>query len=144
MGWTKERFQHEMRKFDPLLRLRLNQSGEFWLVERKASHGSVGLVPPSDKQKRDAFIRNRDGFIHVATVRKDLLGHQVFLNLRAHDAWQFKNGGAFADHLDEIDAMNEAAKDQAQHNRLQDCGAEAYDKLRFLDGGQVSGFHQKA
>ena len=144
MSWTKERFTYEMHKFDPLLRLRLSTADpQFWIIERKAARESKCLIPPSDKQKVDAFICNKDGFVHVMRVHRNNLNQHVFAELRAYDMWQFKNCGYWADMLEAEEAAREASLEHEHDNMLETAHKEAYDMLQFKQGERVSGFHNK-
>lgn len=139
MSWTVERFTHEMHKFDPLLRVRLSKvQPEFYLVERKATRESLCRVPPKERRGIDAWVRDKDGFVHVMKVRRDLLNQYVFLELRAHDMWQFKHSGWFADQLEAQEAREQEAVDRRQHTILQDQAGEAYEQLAWREGRRVA------
>lgn len=137
--WSLERFEHELHKFDPLLRVRLSKvQPEFYLVERKAARESKCVVPPKERRGIDAWIRDKDGFVSVMKVRRDLLSHEVFLELRAHDMWQFKHAGWYADKLEEQEARQDASKDRHQSDVLQAKASEAYDQLAWREGRRVA------
>lgn len=139
MSWTLERFTHEMKKFDPLLRVRLSLvDPAFYLVERKAARESLCRVPPKERRGIDAWVRDRDGFVSVMKVRRDLLNHNVFLELRAHDMWQFKHSGWYADELEKQESREEGLRDSRQSSTLQAKASEAYDALAWREGRRVA------
>jgi hypothetical protein len=143
MAWTKSRFEHEMKKFDPLLRLRLSADGMNWLVERKCARESRCLVPPNERRGIDSFIRDRDGYVAVLKVSRDLLNQRVFLELRAHDMWHFRGAGWYADALEAQEAAAEQRLLNSQSTRLESCSSEAYDKIRHAEKRIESGFHSR-
>ena len=143
MSWSKERFSYEMKKFDPLLRLRKSYDGYWWLIERRAARSSPCLVKPADNKKVDIYIQARDGYVQVMKVRYDLLNQQVFLNLRAADMWQYRGAGFYADALEEQEAKQAASVERDHANRREAAHSEAYDLLQFKQGERVSNFHQK-
>ena len=138
MAWTKARFEHEMKKFDPLLRVRLSSDCMSWFIERKCARESKCLVPPNDRRGIDSFIRDRDGYVYVMRVRRDLLNQQVFLELRAHDMWQYKNSGWYADQLESQEAQEEQLKLNRQSSVLEERASDAYDRLAWKEGRRVT------
>lgn len=143
MAWTQERFTHEMRKFDRLLRLRKSSNGREYIIERKVRRESACRVKPNDRRQIDHFIADRDGYIHVMRVPVERLNHDVFLNLRAMDMWQYRGSGPFADALEAQERADEELKQRRDSTRLQDAGSEAYDLLRHKEGRIEAGFHSK-
>lgn len=143
MGWTLERFQRELKKFDPLLRCRLSYYRDNYIIERKISHGSAWGVKPDEKRGHDFWIQAKEGYVHCLRVRRDLLGPLVFNHLMATDVWA--NGGAerVADQMDEADAQRERNVEQEQSNYLDAKGREVYDKHMWMQGDVVAGFNSK-
>lgn len=137
MGWTKERFEHECHKFDPLLRVRRSYIGDQWLIERKASRESRGLIAPKAFKSYDLFTCARDGYIHVMSVPLFQLNHQVFLELRAYDMWTYGGAGPFADYLEEQERLAEERKDRDHTTKLMNSGGEAYENLAWDEGRRV-------
>lgn len=144
MSWTLERLSREMKKFDPLLRARRSAANpEIFLIERKARRESVCVRKPLERRGMDAWICDKDGYVEVMKVHKDLLNQQVFLELRAHDMWQTRGAGYFADMLEEQERQAEIKKQQEQSYTLQCLGEEAYDRAMVKQGDIVSNFHSK-
>lgn len=140
--WSLETFKKEMKKFDPYLRIRLSTSNpSLYIIERKCQHGSACLRKPLERRGWDAWVQDRDGYTEVMRVRRDLLGHQVFLELRAHDMWQYRGAGPVADMLDEQDRERDAKLEQEQSEILQNVGEEAYDRAMIKQGDVVSNFN---
>lgn len=140
---SPERFQQEMRKFDKFLRVRKSADGRRWLIERRCARESKCLVSPKDRRKIDTFIAARDGFTPVMSVPHDRLDHQVFLELRAADMWQYRGAGPYADALEAQEQRQEEDQTRQDSNEIQAGAKEMYDKLRFLNGGEAGGFHSK-
>jgi hypothetical protein len=144
MGWTLERFMHECKKFDPLLRARVSYADpSLYIIERKCRRESPCLRKPSERRGWDAWVQDRDGYVEVMRVRRELLGHQVFLELRAHDMWHYRGAGYYADLLEERERQEQARLDREQSDYLQAVGEEAYDRGMIMQGDIVSGFHSK-
>jgi hypothetical protein len=147
MGWSRDRFQHEIGKFDRLLRVRLNWTGKWWLIERKCQHGSLCLIRPCDLDKfpdrYDEYVRDKDGYTFVFKVRRDLLGPLAIAQLREADMWAFGGAERFADHLDELDRQAESQLEEEQSAYLQARSEEIYDEQMIRQGDVVSNFHEK-
>ena len=144
MGWTKERFEHEMRKFDPLLRLRESQTEPgVVFIERKAARESKAVPKPSERHRLDNYRRNAEGHILVMRAKRNELTHNVFLELRAHDMWEYRGAGPYADAFEKQERDNEAAIEKQNSELLHACGEEAYDRAMIKQGDVVSNFHAK-
>lgn len=144
MAWSLPTFTRELKKFDPLLRVRRSQvNPAFYLVERKCSRESPCLRKPLDRRGIDAWVRDRDGYIEVTRVAHDMLNQQVFLALRAWDMWQFKHGGIYVDRLEEQERQEELRQHKEASAVLQARGEEAYDRAMVKQGDIVSNFHSK-
>lgn len=142
MAWSLTTFQHEMRKFDPLLRIRRSQvDPAWWLIERKCARESPCRRKPLDRRGIDAWICDRDGYTEVSRVPFDMLNNHVLTELRAWDMWQFKNAGAFADMIEAEERAADVRLSAEQSSVLQACGEEAYDRAMVRQGDIVSGFH---
>lgn len=136
-------FEYEMKKFDNKLRLRLAANGQTWLIERKARHGSPCLIKPLERRGIDNWIRDRDGYVHVARVPRSELSHAVLIELRAHDMWAYRGAGYYADMLEANERAEEEAKQKAQSQLIQDLAGEGYDKQMIKQGDIVSNFTSK-
>jgi hypothetical protein len=143
MGWNPDRFEHEMKKFDSLLRLRLANDGRSYVIERKAAHGSPCTVKPRDNQRIDDYICNRDGYVHVARVQRDHLNHESLLELRAHDMWTYRGAGYYADVLDAQEAAEDRREAQERSNVTQALASEAYDRIAIMERRRASNFRSK-
>lgn len=144
MGWTKERFEHEMRKFDPLLRLRESQTepGVVY-IERKAARETKCVPYPRERSNIDKYRRNAEGHILLLRTKRNELTQQVFLELRAHDMWEYRGAGYYADALERQEAAEQAQTERESSTILQHCGEEAYDRAMIKQGDVVSNFHPK-
>lgn len=143
MAWSKQRFEHELKKLDRLLRIRLSWDGQWWLIERKCQHSSPMLIKPRNPDKWDEWVRDRDGYTSVFKVRRDLLGPLALEKLREADMWAYGGAGKFADYLDELDAKEDEALEKEQSDYLQARSEEVYDQQMVKQGDIVSGFYQK-
>lgn len=144
MSWTLERLTREMKKFDPLLRARRSiHNPAVYLIERKARRESACVRKPLERRGMDAWVCDKDGYVEVMKVHKDLLNQHVFLELRAHDMWQTRGAGYFADMLEEQERQAELKKQQEQSETLQCLGEEAYDRAMVQQGDIVSNFCSK-
>jgi hypothetical protein len=144
MSWTLERLRREMKKFDPLLRVRESKlNPAICLIERKARRESVCVRKPAERRGMDAWICDKDGYVEVMRVRRDLLNHNVFLELRAHDMWETRGAGYFADMLEEQERQAELKKEREQSRVLHALGEEAYDRAMVKQGDVVSNFKSK-
>jgi hypothetical protein len=144
MGWTTKRFEKEMHKFDPLLRLRESQTEPGVLfVERKAERESKCIPLPKERRGIDRWRRDCEGHVLLLRTRKDTLSHQVLLELRAHDMWEYRGAGPYADALEAQEAKEQEAQQRTESNILQDAGEEAYDRAMIKQGDIVSGFKSK-
>lgn len=143
--WSIETFEHEMKKFDPMLRLRESKIEPGVLfIERKAARETKCVPAPSDRQKIDVYRRNAEGHVLVCKAMKNELGKHLLLDLRAHDMWEHRGAGPFADALERQEREQREADDRAMSETLQAAGEEGYDKGMIAQGDVVSGFHQKA
>lgn len=142
--WSRETFEREMKKFDPLLRLRESKTepGVIY-IERKAARNSTCVPKPKEHHNIDNWRRNSEGHILLLRCRKNELGKHVFLELRAHDMWEYRGAGPYADALAAQEAKEEAEKQKAQSEKLQNASEEAYDRAMIRQGDVVSNFHQK-
>lgn len=78
--WSIETFEHEMKKFDPMLRLRESKIEPGVLfIERKAARETKCVPAPSDRQKIDVYRRNAEGHVLVCKVMKNELGKHLLL-----------------------------------------------------------------
>ena len=142
--WSKQTFEKEMHKFDRLLRLRDSETEPgIVYIERKASRETACVPKPKEFHKRDVYRRNAEGHILLMRARKNELGHHLLVELRAHDMWQFRGAGYYADALERQEAEKEAQKEKENSVLLQHCGEEAYDRAMIKQGDVVSNFHQK-
>ncbi len=140
MAWSMERFAREMHNFDSQLRIRLSWRRDRYLIERKVARDSSVMLDGSKSYRDyDMFICARDRHIPVMEVPRAMLDKRVFLELRAHDMWEYGGAGPFADHLEAMEAQNEAKHDKEQSSHLQDVSSEAYDKMRVLARGKFAG-----
>jgi hypothetical protein len=133
-----------MTKFDPMLRLRESKTrpGVVY-IERKAARETKCVPPPSERQKIDDYRRNAEGNVLLMTADKRALGHHILLELRAHDMWEYRGSGPYADALEAQERAEEQAKDREASELLQAAGEEGYDRAMIRQGDVVSGFHQK-
>lgn len=143
MGWSGERFQHELHKFDPKLRVRLSNNRDCWLIERRVARGSAMAITPKYERGPDAWQRDRDGYTYVMAVRRDLLNHQAILDMRWCDIQARGGAQKYADEMDEQDRLKEEKLEADQSKYLQDRSEEVYDKHMIKQGSVVSNFHQK-
>lgn len=141
--WSLQRFRHEMQKFDSLLRIRRSQDRRWWLIERKCGRESKCLIRPRDFHRHDQYVCAKDGYIHVTKIPWDRLDHQVFLDLRAMDMWAYRGAGWYADHLEAQERRAEELEEQRDQGAMVEAGCEAYDRIRFLEGRQASGFYSR-
>lgn len=140
---TKDTFEREMKKFDPLLRIRRSQGGQWWLIERKAARETKCVAKPLERRGWDRYIQDSQGYIQVARIAWNELNTWVFNELRARDMWAVRGAGWYADQLDAEEQKQEEAEERRGSQMIQDLSGEAYDKLRFMDGCQAGGFHSK-
>lgn len=142
--WSRETFEKEIHKFDPLLRLRDSKTepGVIY-IERKAARESACIPTPRARQGIDAWRRNCEGHVLVLKVRKNALGKHVFLELRAHDMWEYRGAGPYADALMEQERQEREEQKRKESAILQEAGEEAYDRAMITQGDVVSGFHSK-
>ena len=143
MGWDSRRFAREMKKFDPLLRIRQSEDGSRWLIERKCQHGSPCLVKPSDRQAWDAYQRNRDGYTLTTAVPRDRLNHAVLMELRAADMWEYRGAGPYFDQWVEAQRVRDEAQRKRDSTVFQDQAGEMYDLIRSKERRIEAGFHPK-
>jgi len=144
MAWSLSTFTREMKKFDPLLRVRRSQvNPAFYLIERKCRRESPCLRKPLDRRGIDAWVRDRDGYIEVTKVAHDMLNQHVFLALRQWDMWTYKHGGLYVDALEAREREEEAKRDKQDSDLLHTLGEEAYDRGMVKQGDIVSNFHSK-
>lgn len=142
--WSKETFLKEMHKFDPLLRLRESKiEPGVVFIERKASRETACVPQPKDRHKIDDYRRNAEGHILLLRARKNELGKHLLLELRAHDMWEHRGAGYYADVLEAQERAEEAQTEKQQSELLQNIGEEAYDRAMIKQGDVVSNFHQK-
>lgn len=142
--WSKQTFEYEMKKFDPMLRLRESQTEPgVMYIERKAARETRCVPKPNDRQKIDSYRRNAEGHVLVMRSMKNQLGKHLLLELRAHDMWEHRGAGPYADALERQERAQREAEDQAMSNTLQAAGEEGYDKGMIAQGDVVSGFHSK-
>jgi len=143
MGWSGERFQHELSKFDKKLRVRLSHNRDCWLIERRATRGSAMALTPKYERGPDAWQRDRDGYVYVMAVRRDLLNHQAILDMRWCDIQARGGAQKYADEMDEADRLKEEKLEADQSWHLQCKSEEVYDKYMIKQGSVVSNFHEK-
>ena len=142
--WSQETFTKEMNKFDPLLRLRESKTEPGVLfIERKAARETKCVPKPNDRHKIDAHRRNAEGHILVLRSKKNELGKHLLLELRAHDMWEYRGAGFYADALEREEKKAEEAKRKEESDYMQCIGEEAYDKAMIRQGDIVSNFHSK-
>lgn len=143
--WSKETFEREMTKFDPLLRLRESKlEPGVVFVERKAARETVCVPPPKARHKIDDYRRNAEGHVLLMRARKNELGKHLLLELRAHDMWEYRGSGPYADALERQERAEKEAQQKRDSDYLQCLGEEAYDRGMVMQGDIVSNFHPKA
>lgn len=142
--WTLKRFQHEMNKFDPLLRVRQSTlvPNEV-IIERKASRETKCIPKPLERRGMDKWISDTQGFVPVTRAYKHQLNHNTLLELRAQDMWEHQGAGYYADKLEAQEHAEEAAQQKIESGILQDAGEEAYDRGMIKQGSVVSSFRSK-
>lgn len=142
--WTLERFNHEIRKFDPLLRARLSvlAPGEV-IIERKAGRETKCVPKPLERRGIDCWISDTQGFVPVTRAYRHQLNHDTLLELRAQDMWEHRGAGYFADQLEAKEQIEEFQKRKHESETFHHCGEEAYDRAMIKQGSVVSNFHQK-
>ena len=142
--WSLKTFEKEMTKFDSMLRLRESKTrpGVVY-VERKAARETKCVPYPKERHKVDDYRRNAEGHVLVLTADKRTLGHHLLLELRAHDMWEHRGAGYYADALEAQEKAQEESLTREHSNILQAAGEEGYDKAMIKQGDVVSGFHQK-
>ena len=140
---TPTTFAREMHKFDPYLRLRRSQDGAQWFIERRVRRESRCRVTPNERRKWDQFVRDRDGYMLVTAIPWDRLNREVFLALRAADMWQYRGAGPYADALEAAEREDELAQAKRDSAGLQDCGDEAFERMRSMEKDIEAGFHSK-
>lgn len=142
--WSMQTFEKEMLKFDPLLRLRESKTepGVVY-IERKAARETKCVPPPNVRQKIDIYRRNAEGHVLVMRSRKNELGRHLLLELRAHDMWEYRGAGPYADALDRQERTEREAEDKKASDMLQSAGEEGYDRAMIRQGDVVSNFHAK-
>lgn len=142
--WSKQTFEHEMLKFDPMLRLRESKTepGVVY-IERKAARETLCVPKPNDRHKIDEYRRNAEGHVLVCRAMKNELGKHLLLDLRAHDMWEHRGAGPYADALERQERAQREAEDKHMSEVLQAAGEEGYDKGMIAQGDVVSSFHQK-
>ena len=139
-------FVRDLRAYDPMLRVRWAQHTGQWLIERK--------LPPRSRQylreqphtwtsarQRDVWESWKDGYLHVAFVRKDLL-HWPLVEpfLRALD--REAQGGTWDQLMTAMDEADEAMEQdrlRAQQNEIEAVTSEAYDDLAWMQKRRVAG-----
>lgn len=136
--WSKETFIPELRKFDPLLRLRRSWDGSKWMIERKCRRESKCIMTPSNKADIDVINRKRDGYVYVMSFPYNMLGGWVIRELRERDSWQFKDANKHADAIEAQEALEEKQKDRQMDNLLEDASDDAYDFLHWRQGERVA------
>lgn len=142
--WTLERFNHEMHKFDPLLRARISKTNpREVIIERKASRETKCVPVPKERRGIDKWISDTQGFVPVTRAYRHQLNHDTLLELRAQDMWEHRGAGYYADKLEQQERDEEAAKAKQESTVLQNLGEEAYDRGMIKQGSVVSNFHEK-
>ena len=141
MSWSVTRFERELKKVDALLRVRRSTDPRWWLIERKCRHGSPCLVKPKDRQARDLYVANRDGYTLITKVPWDQLTHHVFLELRAWDMWTYGGAGPYFDQWMAKRNRDDEMEDRRETSMLSDCAREAYDLIRHKEHRIAAGFH---
>ena len=142
--WTLERFNHEMQKFDPLLRARLSSiKGDEVIIERKASRETKCVPKPLERRGIDKWISDSQGFVPVTRAYRSQLNHNTLIELRAQDMWEHRGAGYYADKLEAQERDAEAAKQKHESTVFQHCGEEAYDRAMVKQGSVVSDFTPK-
>lgn len=142
--WTIERFNHEIKKFDPLLRARISTAtpGEV-IIERKAGRETKCVPKPLERRGIDRWISDTQGFIPVTRAHRHQLNHDTLLELRAQDMWEHRGAGYFADQLEAQEREAERQKAKVESETFQHCGEEAYDRAMIKQGSVVSDFTPK-
>lgn len=144
MSWRLPRFEKEMKKFDPMLRIRRSVLEPwFYLIERKAARESKCLILPKERRGMDNWIRDKDGYVSVMKVHHTNLGKQVFLELRANDMWEHRGAGFYADKLEEEERRKAEALEKEQRTEVVNLAEMAYDQQMIKQGDVVSNFHPK-
>ncbi len=142
--WSTSTFEKEMLKFDPMLRLRESKTEPgVVFIERKAARETKCVPPPRERQRIDDYRRNAEGHVLVMRSMRNTLGKHVLLELRAHDMWEYRGSGPYADALEAQERAQKESDDRAMSDKLQACGEEAYDRGMIRQGDVVSNFHQK-
>lgn len=142
--WSKETFTREMTKFDPLLRLRESKTKPgVVFIERKAARETLCVPRPRLYHDIDNYRRNAEGHVLVMTTQKNMLGHWLLKELRAHDMWEYRGAGPYADALEAQERAEEESQRRAESDMLQAAGEEAYDRGMIMQGDIVANFHQK-
>jgi hypothetical protein len=136
--WSKEIFLPELKKFDPLLRLRRAWAGDKWIIERRARRETKCIPVPDSIGDRDTWIAAKDGYVFVMSFPYNMLGSWVFQELKDRDSWRFKTPDAHADAIEQEEEREEVCKDRTMHNLLDDCHDESYDFLHWRQGERVS------
>lgn len=145
MAWELERFNKEMKKFDPLLRARISKTDPgVVIIERKARRETKCVPKPLERRGIDRWISDSQGYAPVTKAFKHQLNHNTLIELRAQDMWAYRGAGYFADKLEEQERAEEAKSRKEESDLLQNIGEEAYDRAMIKQGDIVSGFHQKA
>ncbi|UOF78537.1 hypothetical protein [Caudoviricetes sp.] len=145
MPWTKVRFEREMKKFDQMLRIRRSLvEPSAWLIERKCSHGSACLLTPKDSLNKDAYVCAKDGYTPVIKVPNGLLDQHVFLELRAHDMWQHRGSGYYADLLEAQEAADQRKLEAQERSVLEECSSEVWDRASASKGSGEFGVPREA
>jgi hypothetical protein len=142
--WTLSRFNHEIHKFDPLLRARISKVNPAEvIIERKAGRETKCVPTPKERRGIDRWISDSQGFVPVTKAYRHQLNHDTLLELRAQDMWQYRGAGYFADQLEAQEKFQELMQEQKESAILQDAGEEAYDRGMIKQGSVVSNFASK-
>ena len=126
MGWSCIRFEKELKKFDRYLRIRLSHDHQYYLIERKAMRGSACSLTPKYERGYDAWERDRQGYVYVCKVRRDLLNQQVIFNLMDNDIQAHGGSQKYADLMDEQDRLKDEKLEQDQSTHLQNKSEEVF------------------
>jgi hypothetical protein len=142
--WTIQRFEHEIHKFDPLLRVRVSKLNPAEvIIERKAGRETKCVPTPKERRGIDRWISDSQGFVPVTRAYRHQLNHNTLLELRAQDMWEHRGAGYFADKLETQELYEKVKQEQHESEVLQNCGEEAYDRGMIKQGSVVSNFTSK-
>lgn len=130
-------FIKEMKAFDSDLRLRWSKRLCMWQLERQVRRGLHPGTMRGD-EGHDDFIRARDGFLLVLTIKPRMLCREIFESLKLSDLWS--NGGwkKLADDLDAAETARENQEWKTFNDDVHAMNREAYDFIQRRNGARIS------